>query len=129
METKPNNQIFIELGGKTRELRFTWRTLDNLERVMNLQFSEMAIQLSGGTFGLLRTAQMMWAAFLHDSPNLTLIEVEDMMDTTKWKMYTDLLTEAFEMAFPPKKEDSEEKNEAGSKTSGLSKSTSEQATS
>ena len=128
MTVKPNKQIFIELDGKQRELRFTWKALCLLEREVGLQFSDLAIQMAGGSFGFGRITQILWATLSHEENPLTVLKLEEILDTTKMEEYGDLVSEAFEIAFPDK-EDDETKNETGQKTkNGLSKDTSKQAT-
>lgn len=132
MTVKPNKQIFIELDGKQRELRFTWKALCLLEREVNLQFSDLAVQMERGSIGFSRLTQILWATLSHEENPLSILKLEDILDTTKMEEYADLIGEAFEMAFPDKEEEkeSEGKNESGSKTeNGPSKDTSQKATS
>ncbi|KKK78903.1 hypothetical protein LCGC14_2838860, partial [marine sediment metagenome] len=110
MTVKPNKQIFIELDGKQRELRFTWKALCILEREVGLQFSDLAIQMASGSFGFGRITQILWAALSHaKDPNnktstwvfpFTVSELEGILDTTKLDKYGDLVMDAWEMAFP-----------------------------
>jgi hypothetical protein len=65
----------IELGGKTRNLRFTNRALVKSEDV-----------LAAGNAGTIRTAQiMLWAGLLHEEPTLTVDQVIDMVEPHQYE--------------------------------------------
>ncbi len=130
MTVKPNKQIFIELDGKQHELRFTWKALCLLEREVGLQFSDLAIQMERGSIGFSRITQILWATLSHEDNPLSILKLEDILDTKKMEEYADLIVEAFGVAFPDKEEEDDKgKNEKGQKTkNGLSKDTSKQVT-
>lgn len=140
MTVKPNKQIFIELDGKTYELRFPWKAFCLLEQEVGLAFSDIAIQMERGSFGFSRATQILWAALAYaENPNdmnskwifpFTISELENILDARKLEFYTDLFGEAWKVAFPDEEKDSEGKNEEGSKTekNGPGKDTSEKVT-
>lgn len=95
----PKQSIPIELGGKTRNLRYDFNALVALEDKLGVPISKIGEVLTGSvSVKNLRT--LIWAGLIHEDRGLTQKKVGEWID---FSMLSDVIvkfTEAFEAAFP-----------------------------
>jgi hypothetical protein len=69
----------IELGGKTRNLKYGFNALVDLEETLNIPVEDLLNIFSGKVkLGDLRA--VLWAGLKHEEPGLTVEQVGDMLD-------------------------------------------------
>ena len=114
----PKQSIPIELGGKTRHLRYTFNALVALEDKLGVPISKIGDMLTGSvSVKNLRT--LIWAGLIHEDGGLTPKKVGEWLD---FSMLSDIIgkfTEAFEASFP---DDSDTKNVESPKVKAEKKS-------
>jgi len=108
----PLNGIRIELGGKDRVLRFTNRSRARLETAFGLTLSQAAMQ-GGLQNSILAISRMLWAALLHEEPDLQVDQCIDLIDAYREKDICDALGSAMLQYFGIDEEDLKEQPEEG----------------
>lgn len=90
-------EVFIELGGKSRALSFTFGALATIEK-------ELGVNTLGNDFWKNLTARgvvaMLWAALKKGDPELTIDQVGDMLDFSDLGNVMEKLKEAMTQASP-----------------------------
>jgi hypothetical protein len=99
----PTQSIPIELGGKTRHIRFTFNALVALEEELGIPISEIGNILSGSV-SLTNLRRLVWAGLIHEDEELTQKQVGDMLSPDIIFMIAEKLAKAFEAAFPSEEE-------------------------
>lgn len=74
----PTRAVTIELGGKVRSLRFTFEALAAIEDTTGKLPAEVIARAGLGSPNAI--AQLVWAALLHESPDLSVAEVRKLID-------------------------------------------------
>jgi hypothetical protein len=108
----PVEGVPIELGGKTRVLRFTNRSRARLETVFGLTLSQGATQ-GGLQNSIVAISRLLWAASLHEEPNLQADECIDWIDAPREKEICDALGLAILQYFGVDEEDLKGEPEEG----------------
>jgi hypothetical protein len=91
-------KVAIDLD-RPRFLMFDWKALETLERVLGRGFLSDDIRAS--TFnGFTELKVFIWAGLLHDSPELTLKDVEPWLKLNKVAEYSECVTKAVIAAMP-----------------------------
>lgn len=95
----------IQLGGKTRNLKYGFNALVDLEETLGVSIQDMMKMFaSGAKLGDLRA--ILWAGMKHEEPGLTPEAVGDMIDgPDDFKAIAEAVRAAMEAAFPPTKTD------------------------
>lgn len=89
--------------GKTRQLRFEWEALENLERELGLSIFELGPDIIAGKVGVTKMAVVIWAGLSFDEKNLQLSDVRKLLDSSEFLSYTGKIAEALESVFEEKK--------------------------
>ena len=97
------HSIPIEIGGKKRQLRYTWFALESLENEMEIPILEIA-KMMASSVKLKQLKIIIWAGLLHEDKDLTLSNVGEWLEITKLAYYGNIIRKAFELAFPRAKE-------------------------
>lgn len=92
-------QVEIELGGKTRVLRYDLNALAELERVFGKKISEIFREENMGMWFI---REMVWAGLRWSSSKLTPSAVGAMMELDKLKYYGEKIGEALNLVMPKK---------------------------
>jgi len=109
----PTQSIPIELGGKTRHLRYTFNALMTLEDELEVPLSDIGKVLTGSvSVKTLRT--VLWAGLIHEDKELTQEQVGEWADFSVFSQVVDGFTKAFDDAFPD--DEGGSKNEKSPKT-------------
>jgi len=100
----PNKQsIPIEIGGKTRYLRYGTNALVAVEEKLNCPLSDIGSKLSGNV-GIKDLRILFWAGLMGDDKELTLDGAGDLIDEAVDKggitFVAEKIAEAFAAAFP-----------------------------
>ena len=96
--------------GKTRQLRFEWEALENLERELEISIFELGPDMLASKIGATKMAVIIWAGLSFDEKDLQLADVRKMLDSSKFLYYMGKIAEALESVF----EEQEVKNAKGS---------------
>ena len=91
----------IELGGKTRNLRFTFNALVALEDDLGISISDIG-ELLSGSVRLKSLRSLIWAGLLHEDKELTPDGIGEWLDFSMLAMVAEKLRDAFEAAFAEK---------------------------
>ena len=109
--------IPIELGGKTRHLRFDFNAMVALEEELKISIMEIGTILSGAV-KLKDIRAILWAGLIHEDPALTPRDVGALIGgVNDLAMLGEKIRDAFEAAFPPP-EPGARKNARGRAKSG-----------
>jgi hypothetical protein len=96
----PINSVPIELGGKTRNLRFSFNALCLLEDTLGLPIAEIGEALSGSVkLGTVRA--LLYAGLSDEDETLTLKQVGRLIDSSRLGELAEAIRKAFEGAFAP----------------------------
>lgn len=87
--------ITLSLGGKTRNLKFDFNALAAMEQATGKSFTDATLWTKIGA-GSLRT--MLWAALLHESPDLTEKEVGTWVSMGNLKEVMDAVSKAMTLS-------------------------------
>ena len=104
----PKQSIPIELGGKTKHLRYTFNALVALEEKLGCSLSDIGTLLTGSV-SVTKLRTLIWAGLIHDDKELTEEQVGEWLDLTSISEIAEKFAEALEAAFP---DSGEEKNGA-----------------
>ena len=96
--------------GKTRQLRFEWQALENLERVLGHSIFELGPDLMAGKVGVTKMAVVIWAGLSFDEKNLQLDDVRKLLDSSQFVSYMEKVAAGLESVFI----EGEAKNATGS---------------
>lgn len=99
--------IPIELGGKTRHIRFTFNALVALEEELGIPISEIG-EIMSGSVSLTNLRRLVWAGLIHEDKDLTQEQVGEFLGLVDIGDLAEKLAKAFEAAFPSG-EDNEKK--------------------
>jgi|SRR5687768_14836756 len=102
----PLNGVKVKLGGETRVLRYTNRSLVALEMQSGCTMAELAGNLARGSFKTV--AELVWAGLLHADPRLTVDAVVEMIDLREIAALGDGVRQAMDMALGPEQPESSE---------------------
>lgn len=95
----PKQSVPIELGGKTRHLRYDFNALVALEDVLGIPISDIG-NIMAGSVKLSDLRAIVWAGLLHEDKSLTPEAVGDKLELSQIVYIGDKVREAFEAAFP-----------------------------
>lgn len=117
----PIKSIQIDLGGRSRSLRYDFNALCALESEMAISLADLGTILTGSV-KLTDLRAIVWAGLKHEDKALTPEATGELLDISKIAEVADKVREAFEASFPA--EDETAKNAKGSapKKNGTSKS-------
>jgi len=96
--------------GKTRQLRFEWEALENLERELGLSIFELGPDIVAGKVGVTKMAVVIWAGLSFDEKDLQIDDVRKLLDSSEFLSYTGSVAEGLESVF----EEGKVKNATGS---------------
>lgn len=100
----PVKSIPIVLNdGKTRQLRFEWEALENLEKELNLSIFELGPEIMVGKLGFTKTAAAIWAGLSSGEDKLELDDVRKLLDSSKIIIYLEAIGDALNSVFPEEK--------------------------
>lgn len=99
----PKQSIPIELGGKTRHLRFTFNSLVAIEEALGRPISEIG-NIMSGSVSVKDIRALIWAGLIHEDKELTQEQVGEWLDMSAMVTISGKLAEAFEAAFPDEKD-------------------------
>lgn len=97
MTATPTPAVSITLDGKQYALRYTNAALVKLEDVTGQTIAEIGQRATLGSVKAIN--QMLWAALLHESPDLKLSDVVQMVDAGQYEDIAGVLAKAMEAAF------------------------------
>ena len=89
--------------GKTRQLRFEWEALENLEKELGLSIFELGPDIIAGKVGVTKMAVVIWAGLSFDEKDLQLADVRKLLDSSEFLAYTGKIAEALESVFEEEK--------------------------
>ena len=91
----------IELGGKTRNLKYGFNALVDLEETFGISIQDfLGVLKTGAKLKDLRT--ILWVGLLHENEGLTQKQVGEMLDQSPdFSALGQAIKAAFESAFPP----------------------------
>jgi hypothetical protein len=91
----------IELGGKTRNLKYGFNALVDLEETFGISIQDfLGVLKTGAKLKDLRT--ILWVGLLHENEGLTQKQVGDMIDGYQdFVVLGQAIKAAFEATFPP----------------------------
>jgi hypothetical protein len=95
----PKQSIPIELGGKTRHLRYTFNSLCRLEEETGIPIGDIG-NFKSGSLRLTTLRALIWAGLVHDDKDLTPEAVGEIFEDMDLGTIADKIGEAFEAAFP-----------------------------
>ena len=95
----PKKSIPIELGGKTRQLRYDFNALVALEDALDISISEIG-KLMSGSVRLKDLRSIVWAGLLHDNEEVTEKEVGGWLELSVLGDVADKVGQAINIAFP-----------------------------
>lgn len=72
--------IEVELGGQTRRLRYTFRALKAIERVLPGVNALSGLADLFADLSATSAVAWIWAGLLHEDPNVTIEQVEEWLD-------------------------------------------------
>ena len=107
----PTQSIPIELGGKTRHIRYTFNALVTLEEELGIPISEIG-EIMSGSVSLKNLRRLVWAGLIHEDKDLTQEEVGEFLSLADIGGIAEKLGNAFEAAFPAGEDN--QKKESGS---------------
>lgn len=101
MTADPRGDRRIQLGGRRRVLRYDFNALCDLERALGV-IGVVALKQRLNDFGFATIRAFVWAAVLHDEPDVSLREVGGWLgtDLKKLEQVGEAVGEAFVAAFP-----------------------------
>ena len=80
----PSKSIPIVLkDGKTRQLRYEWSSLCRLKREHGISAFDVGREQMLGSVDPVKITGLIWAGLIHAEPELTMAEVEELIDITK----------------------------------------------
>ncbi len=92
--------IPIELGGKTRYLRYGWGALELVEETFGISILEVGKLLASQSLKLKDLRNILWAGLAHDEDKgLTQEEVKEMLEGYDLIELTVKISKALELAF------------------------------
>lgn len=115
----PTQSIPIELGGKTRHIRYTFNALVTLEDELGIPISEIG-EIMSGSVSLKNLRRLIWAGLIHEDKDLTQEEVGEFLSLADITEIADKLARAFEAALPSGEDN--QKNEQSSRSDKTKKS-------
>jgi len=93
--------VSIELGGKTRQLRYDFNALVALEDELKISIMDLGVMLSGAV-KLRDLRAILWAGLIHADASLTPVDVGAMIGGVgDMAVLGDAVRRAMEAAFPP----------------------------
>jgi hypothetical protein len=100
MANKQRGLIEIELDGKVRNLRYTMNALAEIEDGLGVPLSEMEnIKMT-----MKNIRVILWSGLIHEDPELTQVEVGNMVDLNNMQEVQEKVAEAFAMSQKGKNE-------------------------
>lgn len=106
----PKPSIPIELGGKSRRLRYTFNALCAVEDALGAPITEILDKQVSGSVSVRDLRGLIWAGLLDEDESIGIKEVGEWLDEEgSLQDVADKFRMAFEAAFPDKGK-SEEKN-------------------
>jgi len=100
----PVKSIPITLkDGKTRQLRFEWEALENLEKELGTSIFELGPSIMAGKVGITKIAVVIWAGLSFDEKNLQLDDVKKLLDSSQFVFYLEKVCEGLESVFVEQK--------------------------
>ena len=80
----PSKSVPINLkDGKTRQLRYEWASLCRLKREHGISAFDIGREQMLGSVDPVKITGLVWAGLIHAEPELTMAEVEELIDITK----------------------------------------------
>jgi len=80
----PSKSIPIVLkDGKTRQLRYEWSSLCRLKREHGISAFDIGREQLLGSVDPLKITGLVWAGLIHAEPELTIAEVEELIDISE----------------------------------------------
>ena len=104
----PKKSVPIELGGKTRHLRYDFNALVALEETLNIPISEIG-KLMSGSVKIKDLRSIFWAGLIHEDNGITANEVGEWLDFSILGTIAEKVALAFEAAIPDIPGDSKNK--------------------
>jgi len=80
----PSKSVPINLkDGKTRQLRYEWASLCRLKREHGISAFDIGREQMLGSVDPVKITGLIWAGLIHAEPELTVAEVEELIDITE----------------------------------------------
>jgi hypothetical protein len=95
----PKQSTPIELGGKTKHLRYDFNALVAMEDELGIPISEIG-DMMAGSVKLKDLRSLIWAGLIHEDKSLTPSDVGEWLEFEELDYIAEKVRVAFESAFP-----------------------------
>ncbi len=102
-------QYDIKVGDKIYSLKYNNKALRMLEKTFEMSISKLGEKMQGD-IGINDLTEMFRIGLLHQIPNLTLEQTDEIIDEIGLQKASEAIAKAFELAFGPQKEVKKQKN-------------------
>ena len=102
-------QYDIKVGDKIYSLKYNNKALRMLEKTFEMSISKLGEKMQGD-IGINDLTEMFRIGLLHQIPNLTLEQTDEIIDEIGLQKVSEAIAKAFELAFGPQEEVKKQKN-------------------
>jgi len=102
-------QYDVKVGDKVYSLKYNNKALRMLEKTFEMSISKLGEKMQGD-IGINDLTEMFRIGLLHQIPNLTLEQTDEIIDEIGLQKVSEAIAKAFELAFGPQKEVKKQKN-------------------
>ncbi len=102
-------QYDVKVGDKVYSLKYNNKALRMLEKTFEMSISKLGEKMQGD-IGINDLTEMFRIGLLHQIPNLTLEQTDEIIDEIGLQKASEAIAKAFELAFGPQKEVKKQKN-------------------
>ena len=102
-------QYDIKVGDKIYSLKYNNKALRMLEKTFEMSISKLGKKMQGD-IGINDLTEMFRIGLLHQIPNLTLEQTDEIIDEIGLQKVSEAIAKAFELAFGPQEEVKKQKN-------------------
>jgi len=102
----PTQSIFIEIGGKTRHLRYDWSAFEAADAELGANIFDI-MDKAGSSLSFTQVKVLLWAGLLHEDKALTIDEVVSWLSP---RNYVDLVVKISQAVAAAWTGDDDEKN-------------------
>jgi len=102
-------QYDVKVGDKVYSLKYNNKALRMLEKTFEMSISKLGEKMQGD-IGINDLTEMFRIGLLHQIPNLTLEQTDEIIDEIGLQKVSEAIAKAFELAFGPQEEVKKQKN-------------------
>lgn len=102
-------QYDIKVGDKVYSLKYNNKALRMLEKTFEMPISKLGEKMQGDV-GINELTEMFRIGLLHQIPDLTLEQTDEIIDEIGLQKASEAIAKAFELAFGPQEEVKKQKN-------------------